>query len=426
MGIWRESTSDDPADPGILALGSRECQPAGHRILTAALRIAIVTDYYYPMLGGITEHVHGQATTLARRGHEVTIVTGRLLRTPPTVDGDERPPTPAEIEVVRIGAALPLYGNASQTLHTVPAGLHWQLRHFFRKRRFDVIHLHAPYNPGFCLIAPLAIPARAVSCATYHSVFSPGPGLDTFGPLMRHWLSRLDGHIVVSEACIGSLAPYFPFDYRVIPNGIDERHFSPDAEPIASLREDGKQVILFLGRFDPRNGLGTMLRAFEQVHAEHEGSVRLVVVGDGPLRAYYRRQIPDSVAADIVWPGRVDWHRPAYYASADVHCTPCNRASFGMVLLEAMSCGRPVVASRISGFQLLMEHGRQGLLVSPADDVGRFAGALLYLLDRPAERARMGREGRRTAIARYAWSRVAETLEGYYDELRESRTARKT
>ena len=100
----------------------------------------------------------------------------------------------------------------------------------------------------------------------------------------------------------------------------------------------------------------------------------------------------------MIWAGRVDWSRPRYYALADIHCTPCQRASFGMVLLEAMSTGRPVVASRISGFQLLMEHGRQGLMVSPAGDANRFAQALLYLLDRPAERARMGREGRVTAV----------------------------
>ena len=74
---------------------------------------------------------------------------------------------------------------------------------------------------------------------------------------------------------------------------------------------------------------------------------------------------PSASPRDVIWAGRVDWDRPRYYVSADVHCTPCNRASFGMVLLEAMSCGRPVVASRISGFQLLMEHGRQGLMVAP-------------------------------------------------------------
>jgi hypothetical protein len=135
----------------------------------------------------------------------------------------------------------------------------------------------------------------------------------------------------------------------------------------------------------------------------------LCVVGDGPLGNVYRRKLSERVAGDVIWAGRVDWSRPRYYASADIHCTPCQRASFGMVLLEAMATGRPVVASRISGFQLLMEHGKQGLLVSPADDANRFAQALLYLLDRPAERARMGREGRVTAVT--LWSSVAAQLE---------------
>ena len=92
----------------------------------------------------------------------------------------------------------------------------------------------------------------------------------------------------------------------------------------------------------------------------------------------------------------------------------CSSDLFGMVLLEAMSCGRPVVASRISGFQLLMEHGRQGLLISPAESVERFAEALMYLVERPDERERMGREGRRTAVAEYAWSKVAGRLEDHY------------
>ena len=275
------------------------------------MRIAIVTDYYYPMLGGITEHVHGQARELARRGHEVTVVTGHLLRTPPIADPDARPVADEGFDVVRLGVGVPLYGNASQTIHTVPAGLVLQLRRLFKRLDVDVVHLHAPYNPSMCAIAPLAIPDRAVGVATYHSVFAPGVLLDVFAPILRRWLGKLDAHVVVSEACIGSLAPYFPFDYRIIPNGIDDRHFSPDAEPLPELREGGKPLILFLGRFDPRNGLPTMLEAFEQVHAEHEGSVRLCVVGDGPLGNVYRRKLSERVAGDVIWAGRVDWSRPA-------------------------------------------------------------------------------------------------------------------
>jgi glycosyltransferase involved in cell wall biosynthesis len=88
-----------------------------------------------------------------------------------------------------------------------------------------------------------------------------------------------------------------------------------------------------------------------------------------------------------------------------------------MVLLEAMSCGVPVVASRISGFQLLMQDGVQGFLVNPADDADRFAAALARLLDDPDARRRMGEAGRQTALDHYAWPQIAAKLEAYYDDL---------
>jgi phosphatidylinositol alpha-mannosyltransferase len=377
------------------------------------VRIAIVTDYYYPQLGGITEHVHGQATHLTALGHDVTVVTGNLMRPPPIVDGDYRPEEHATFEIVRMGQAVRLYGNASQTLHTSGPFMRRRLAALFKRLRVDVVHVHSPYNPWFPTWAVLAAPSSAITVGTFHSVFEPGPGLDTFARAFRVGIGRLDGKIVVSEACIGSLSRYFPYDYTVIPNGIDDRHFTPDADPVPELT-DGRRNILFLGRFDPRNGLGTMIDAFARVRREWGPEVRLVVVGDGPLRSYYQKRVPAEFADDVHWAGRVNWHRPSYYTAADIHCTPCSRASFGMVLLEAMSCGRPVVASRISGFQLVMEHGRHGLMISPADASERFAEGLLYLLDRPAERARMGREGRRTAVTRYSWAKVARQLEDYY------------
>jgi phosphatidylinositol alpha-mannosyltransferase len=224
---------------------------------------------------------------------------------------------------------------------------------------------------------------------------------------------------VVSDACIEPLDHYFPeFDWRVIPNGIDEDHFSPSAEPIAELRESGDPVILFLGRFDPRNGLGIMLDAFSELWRARAGHARLCVVGDGPLRRYYQSRLAPEVADSVHWTGRIDWNRPRYYASADIFCTPCQRASFGMVLLEAMSCGRPVVGSRIPGFERLLTSGREGLLVTPPDDPRAFAVALARLLESPRELSRMGTEGRATAATRYSWRWVAEELEEYYRGLR--------
>ena len=111
------------------------------------VRVAIVTDYCFPQLGGISEVVHAQALGLTARGHEVTVVTGHLLRRPEVVD-DPRPPHAGAYEIIRTGAAIPLFGNGSATLHTIPPMLTETLRRLFRKRRFDVVHVHAPVQPG--------------------------------------------------------------------------------------------------------------------------------------------------------------------------------------------------------------------------------------------------------------------------------------
>ena len=255
------------------------------------VRVCILTDYYYPQLGGITEHVHGQATNLAALGHEVTILTGRIPHAPRAADRDERILAADDVEVVHMGLALPLYGNGSQTLHTVfPLGTR-QLRRFLAERRFDVVHIHAPYNPSFFMLAPFVLPAGAVGVGTCHSVFTPGRVRDLVHAPTRASLSRLHGHVVVSESCIPPLDHYFPeFDWRVIPNGIDADHFAPSAEPIEELRASGDPVILFLGRFDPRNGLGIMLDSFSELWRRRGGERPALRRGGRPAAAL----LPDA------------------------------------------------------------------------------------------------------------------------------------
>jgi len=383
------------------------------------MRIAIVTDFYYPTLGGISEHVDGQARALTALGHEVTVVTGRKLGAPPVQDDAMAVPEPT-FEVATIGTSIRLYvpgwGNGAETTHTIGPRLGRRLGAFFRGRGFDVVHVHAPYNPQMPAWAIDNTPDDALSIATFHSVFSQTLGMDIQAELIRPAIERLDGRVCVSEACIGSLTPYFPYAYDVIPNGIDTDHFSPDAEPVAELTGDHRSIV-FVGRFDPRNGVDTMIQAHQLLFAERGPAVRLIVVGDGPLRPYYERMVSDAARPFVHFAGRLNRSRPNYLVTGDVFCTPCDRASFGMVLLEAMSCGRAVAASRISGFQLLMEDGRQGYLVHPARSAERFATALARLLDDDAGRERMAAEGRRTALERYAWPQVGAQLENYYADL---------
>ena len=180
--------------------------------------------------------------------------------------------------------------------------------------------------------------------------------------------------------------------------------------------------MLFVGRFDPRNGVGHAIAAFTILKRAHP-DLQLVVVGDGPLRPLVERLVPDALRDDVVFAGRVNRLRPRYLASADVLCSPCSLASFGMVVLEGMSAGVPVVATRLPGFARVMRDGVDGLMVDEPDDDAGFAAALDRVLSDPALRARMGAAGRRRALKQFAWPVVVDRLEELYERLGAQRAA---
>jgi phosphatidylinositol alpha-mannosyltransferase len=376
------------------------------------LQIAIVSDYYYPMLGGITEHVQGQGAELVRRGHEVTVVTPRLARVPKLVDGYNREPP---FEVVRVGRAFPFYVNGSETLLTISPRTLPELDRLFAARRFDVIHVHNPFGPLLPITATMRSRAP-VTVGTVHSVVPEGYRLlRAMRPLLQIVFRRLDERISVSDAVTDSVGPYFPdLGFRTIPNGIDTEFFSPEAPAVTP--DPDKKTIVFVGRFDPRNGVKHMIGAFIALRRTRS-DVRLLILGDGPLRPFIARLVPEHLRKDVVFAGRVDRLRPGYLASADILCSPCSLASFGMVLLEGMSAGLPIVASRLPGFEFVMRDGIDGLMVDRGDDHQACANALNRLLDDPGLRASMGRAGRRRALDTFAWPLVVDRLESLYDEI---------
>ena len=383
------------------------------------MRIAIVSEYYYPQLGGITEHAYGQATELARRDNEVTLITPRVVVEPRTVGpalGREEP-----FEILRVGRAYPWYINASEALLGVGPLLAPAIGRALASRDFDVVHVHNPWGVAMPILSILRSKAP-VTVATIHSVVPEGykPLRVMRGPL-RALFSRLDARIAVSQAVVDSIQSHFPaHEFDVIPNGIDTEFFSPEAEPLPHLL-DGKRNVLFVGRFDPRNGLKHMLEAFVLLRKTRD-DVRLVVLGDGPLRNVYERLVPPTLRDDVLFEGRVDQLRPRYLASADILCTPCQLASFGMVVLEAMSAGVPIVASRNSGFELLIDDGVQGVLIDPPDSEGQFAAALEGLLENVSLARRMGAEGRERALGAFSWPVVVDQLEELYERLLSGRT----
>jgi phosphatidylinositol alpha-mannosyltransferase len=215
----------------------------------------------------------------------------------------------------------------------------------------------------------------------------------------------------VSPTVVEAHERYFSTDWTHIPNGVDTHFFSPDAPRPLAIRPDVPSI-LFLGRFDPRNGLASLMDAFKRIRGPRRPA-QLVVVGDGPLRAHYRRLAAGD--PDITFVGAVLGERPDFYANCSIYACPTTKASFGITLLESMACGTPIVCSDINGFRNVVAHDREALLV-PCGDTGALADTLAALLDDDASRARLGAAGRQRALA-YGWPRVSDTILGLYAQI---------
>ena len=186
------------------------------------------------------------------------------------------------------------------------------------------------------------------------------------------------------------MRPYFAEqDFDIIPNGIDTDLYRPLAPSEA--RPAGPPRILFVGRFDPRNGLDTLLDAV-RILADEGRDFMLQVVGDGPLRPKYHHQAKALGVGDRVeWLGLLDKERPRLYREATVFAAPCVLASFGVVLLEAMASGTPVVCADNIGFRQVIRDGAPGRFVPPRRRGGRSPRGIAELLDDAACARRLGR-----------------------------------
>src|SRR5690349_18195548 len=358
------------------------------------LRIAQVTEYYYPHLGGICEHVHFLARESRLRGHHVDIITSNLT-------GARETPG-----VIRVGRSVPVYSNGSMARVTVGHNLRAQVREVLSRGQYDIVHVHAPLAPTLPLLA-----VDEASCpviGTFHTYFDYSVGYALGAPYFQRRMSKLAAAVAVSPTVVEAHDRYFAAEWTQIPNGVDTQLFSPSAERPMGIRTDVPSV-LFLGRFDPRNGLGSLIDAFKRIRGPRRPA-QLVVVGDGPLRKYYRRLAAGD--PDITFVGAVLGERPEYYANCSLYACPTTKASFGITLLESMACGTPIVCSDLNGFRNVVAHDREALLV-PCNDARALADTLVALLDDDAKRARLGATGRQRALA-YGGPRVSGTILSLY------------
>ncbi len=318
---------------------------------------------------------------------------------------------PNGIRTIHIGRSVAFPGNGAEAHATIATPrVYKELHVTLRRERFDVVQLHSPLT--FTLPAFAALMGPSPRIGTFHSYFDGSRTYALFkGVLQREFVARLSGVTVVSPSVQMALSRYFRFDARIIPNGVDLTEFHPDV-PRLERFDRGKRTLLFLGRFDPRNGLPFMLKAFERIRRRVD-DVRLVVVGSGPHHERFERALPRDIAGDVHFEGPALLERPRYYVTADIFCSPISKASFGITLLEAMASGTPIVATENIGYRDLLGT-EEGVLVPYA--VEPFADAIVDLLRDDRRRAEMRVAGRRRA-EQYAWPAVVSTLIEYFHEI---------
>ncbi len=365
------------------------------------MKIAMVSPYDFTWPGGVTAHVAQLARALGRSGHEVQVLAPHS----PSRDFQD-----SDL-LVPFGRSVPLPSGGSTARVTLSWWLYPKIRALLKKEQFDIIHLHEPMVP----ILPLCVLefSKSINVGTFHASYSRQHLYRAFQPIIKRWQKRLHGSIAVSPAARRYVNNTFPGEYEIIPNGIDYKHFSANVAPLPQY-QDGKLNILFVGRLEKRKGLRYLLEAYSKLKWEMPNT-RLIVVGPGNPDKESYRILSSHGLRDVEFAGRVSYDElPRYYATADIFCSPATGGeSFGIVLLEAMSAGKPVVASDIEGFRGIMTDGEQGLLV-PKKDTGALANALGRLARDPELRSKLGGQGSRSAED-YRWEVVAGRVEEYYN-----------
>ena len=376
--------------------------------MEAHRKIALVSPYDHAFHGGVADHINSLAAQFREWGHTVKIVAP--CKSADAIDDED---------FIPMGRAVPIPSGGSIARVSFSVWLKPQIKQMLEREAFDVVHFHEPFA-GLISKDMLSLidPMESTAIGTFHTY--EGTRLYKIGAkhLAMPYFRMLQGRIAVSLPAHRFISRHFPGDYEIIPNGIQVDDFA-DAEPFEHLKSDGMINLLFLSRLEKRKGLKYLLGAFSRLKWEWP-NLRLLVAGGGEPDADSLRILSERNLQDVVFLGRVsDEDKFRYYKTADIYCAPATgRESFGIVLLEAMAAGTPIVASGIEGYSSVITHGREGLLVPPKDE-DALADALATLLKDATLRRRLATAGTMN-VQEYRWERVARRVMDCYDASRDA------
>lgn len=365
------------------------------------MRIGLVCPYQWDVPGGVQYHVRDLAQTLRGMGHHVEVLT------------------PAEHEesltdewITFAGRTVPIPYNGSMASVQFGPVSAARVRRWLREGHFDVVHVHEPAPPSVSLLVCMI--AKGPIVATFHAATTRSKFLAAWGPVVRPWLERISGRIAVSDFARRVQVEHLGGDAVIIPNGVHVSAFAHGPSLPGCTRGVDGPTIGFLGRFDePRKGLPVLLEAMRTVVRRYPGA-RLLVAGRGDTDEV-RELIGEDLRAHVSLLGELsEADKAAFLRSVDIYCAPnLLGESFGVVLIEALAAGAPIVASDLDAFARVLEDGAGGVLVRRGDPVA-LAEALCGLLADPARLAELSSGGARIAAA-YDWDVLARRILAVYE-----------
>ncbi len=379
------------------------------------MKIGIVSPYFYPWFGGITEHVYYLYQGLKKLDHTVRLIT--------PFHGDNM--IQEKDDLITIGKPIPLILNGSVVKIPLLINRKKIIDSILDREKFDIIHLHQPL---FCLLGLTflnRIKLLRVQGLKYPQIVGTfhacGGGSERFIVnrlkfYFKKFQNEFNFRIAVSHASRDFIHPVLPGDFTVIPNGVDIERFASESQKITQF-DDGVFNILFVGRLEPRKGLTNLLKSIPYIKLYSNKPFRLIVVGNGILTNYYKLRIPKEIHDKVHFVGDISFEDlPKYYKTAHVFCSPATYGeSFGIVLIEAMAAGLPIIAGNNEGYRKVINNGVNGILVDPNQPL-QIAQAIGQLLESDqicqslAEKSRIDAE-------QYSWKRIVNEIDMIYKKI---------